>query len=221
MNEKWQVMESLKAVIWAYRYERHKWGFYNNAEIFECNHFFCANSSIAWKKEESDPVSSPLTVKAGTFSRARYLYSVCKQLHSQGAVGSCYSQSGPTAKCLTGALERWAASTFGFAQYSATWQSFGVASCSPPSPCCFLGHLLTSRSSWPVLVSPSQGSWLDSVPLLFLLTWQICNSPLFPQVLLLMHSIFQCSDISVFSDFYLCPALMLHPCLTSSVFYIL
>ena len=43
----------------------------------------CANSLVAWKKKESDPVSSPLNAKAGTFSYAGYLYSVCRQLHYQ------------------------------------------------------------------------------------------------------------------------------------------
>lgn len=152
-------------------------------------------------------MSSPLNAKAGTFSHARYLYSVCRHLHSQGVVGRCYSQSGPRAKCLTGVPERWIASTFSSAQCSATWQPFGVASCSPPFPCPFLGPLLTNQSSWPVLVSPSQRSWLDSVALPVLLTWQICNSPLSPQVLLLTHSIFQFSDLSLFYDFLFLPCL--------------
>lgn len=41
----------------------------------------CENSLVAWEKKESDPVSSPLNAKAGTFSYAGYLYSVSTHLH--------------------------------------------------------------------------------------------------------------------------------------------
>lgn len=41
-----------------------------------------ANSLVAGKKKESDPVSSPLNTKAGTFSYTGYLYSMCRHLHS-------------------------------------------------------------------------------------------------------------------------------------------
>lgn len=86
-----------------------------------------------------------------------------------------------------------AASTLSSAQCSATWQPFSVASCSPPFHCPSLGPVLVDPSSCPLAVSPSQRSWLDSVALLVLLTWQICNSPLFPQELLLNPRILQFS----------------------------
>lgn len=130
---------------------------------------FCVQ--IPWllgRKKGSDPVSSPLNPQAGTLSYTGYLGGVCRHLHWQRVVGSCSSQTGQTATCVTGVLEKQDASTISSAQCSATWQPFGIASCSPGFSCPFLG-LLPSPSSCPVPVSPFQTSWFDSVALLVLL----------------------------------------------------
>lgn len=132
-------------------------------------HLFCVQ--IPWllgRKKGKWPCVKPSNPKAGTFSYTGYLDSMCRYLHWQRVVGGCYSQAGPTATCLAGVLEKWGASTFSSAQCSATWQPFGIASCSPPFPCPFLG-LLPNPSSCPVPVSPFQTSWFDSVALLVLL----------------------------------------------------
>lgn len=162
---------SLNALIWVYRYQRRKWGFYNNAKSFEWSHSACKSFGCLGEKRKAILCPALWTLRLGRLAKEGTFTAHADALLR--VLGSCYSHLWPAAVRLIGALERLTMSTFNSAQCSDTWHSFSTDSFSTPFPCSSLGSFLINPSFCPVSVSkvlilwPCLLSLLGSIVVIF------------------------------------------------------